>query len=385
MCEQLCGNDLSCSLNLPPIKGRPFPVLLLSCWQREYDVRPYNKFKFSRLDFEERMNRNFRCISDLHTIVKFMLQRRLLSVSISGVVVSNRDAGLLQSFVRSLSSVSKIELKLMRLPYEFFVMLRLNVHKMKLCELSLKGTPLSDRDANMLREFLLASKTLHTLNVSSCSLCQYNFATVADGVHKSSSIRKLCANRLVGLNLSLDTDKIASIVGSLLMQNKLVELTMNQCEFVAQDMEIIAEYLQNKNSSLKRLELAYNKISADGAMFLMRAISQGGVLELLDISGNTIGTHGGEWIAKYFSSCQMLQHLYINNNDIAASAINLILLTLKKPCRIKRLQVYNNHFDKCSAQILHRLLEAKILNNDEIDISCTYDQDSKQYRIVPWL
>ncbi|KAL7737403.1 hypothetical protein ACLKA6_013005 [Drosophila palustris] len=384
MCEHPCGKDLSCSLDAKPVKDRPFPILLLSCWQREYDERPYNKFKFSRLDFEERMNRRYRCISDFHTIVKFMSQRRLLSVSISSIVVSNRDAGLLQKFVRSLLTVPRIELKLMRLPHEFFVMLRLNVHKMKTSELSLTGTPLNDRDSSMLREFVMASKTLHTLDVSNCSLCQYNFATVADGVHKSRSVRKFCANRLVGLNLSLDTEKIASIVGSLLMQNKLVELTMNQCEFVAQDMEIIAEYLQNKNCSLKRLELAYNKISADGAMFLMRGIAQGGVLELLDISGNSIGTHGAEWVAKYLSSCQMLQYLHLNNNDIGASAINLILLTLKKPCRIKRLQLYNNHFDTCTAKILHRLLEARILSNDEIDISWTFDQDQKKYRIVPW-
>lgn len=139
MCEQLCGNDLHCGVDIPPVKGRSFPVLLLSCWQREYDVRPYNKFRFSRLDFEERMNRSYRCLKDLHTIVKFMLQRRLLSVSISGIVVSNRDAKLLRNFVLSLSTVPKIELKLMRLPYEFFVMLRLKAYKMKLCELSLMG------------------------------------------------------------------------------------------------------------------------------------------------------------------------------------------------------------------------------------------------------
>lgn len=384
MCEHPCATELLCSSESPPLKVRPFSALLLSCWQREYDVRPYNKFKFSRLDFEERMNRRYHYIEDFDIFVNFMLQRRFLSVSISAVVVSNCDAHLLQSFVRSLLPVPRIELKLMQLPHEFFVMLCLNVHKMKVCELSLKGTPLSDRDASMLQKFLMASKTLRTLNVSNCSLSQYNFATVADGVHKSSSIRKFSANHLLGHNLSLDTEKISSIVGSLLMQNKLVELSMSFCEFVAQDMETIAEYVQNKNSSLKKLVLAYNKISADGAKFLMRAIAQGGMLELLDISGNTIGTHGGEWVAKYLSSCRMLQHLYLNNNDIGANAINQILLTLKKPCRIKRLQLYNNHFDSCSAQILHRLIKANILENDDIDISSTYDQDLKEYRIVPW-
>ncbi|EDW05003.1 GH12965 [Drosophila grimshawi] len=245
-------------------------------------------------------------------------------------------------------------------------------------------TTLSCKAASMLREFLLASKTLHTLNVSSCSLSQYNFAIVADGVHKSSSMRNFYASRLIGGNLTLDTEKIASIVGSLLMQNKLVELTMQQCEFVAQDMEVIAEYLVSPRCVLRKLNLAYNLISADGAMFLMGGIAKGGTLELLDISGNSIGSHGGEWVAKYFSSCYMLQHLYLNDNKIEAEVINLILLTLKKPCRMKRLQLYGNLFDARTAMIMRRLLDAKVVLQEEIDISYTYDEALQDYRIVPW-
>jgi len=139
MCEHPCGTELLSCSESPALKVRPLSILLLSCWQREYDVRPYDKFKFSRLDFEERMNRRYHYIEDFYAIVNFMLQRRFLSVSISAVVVSNCDAHLLQRFVRSLLPVARIELKLMQLPHEFFVMLCLNVHKMKVSELSFNG------------------------------------------------------------------------------------------------------------------------------------------------------------------------------------------------------------------------------------------------------
>ncbi|TDG51748.1 hypothetical protein AWZ03_001808 [Drosophila navojoa] len=383
MCDMVCTYDPAC----PPaarIKGRLFTVLLLYCWQREYDKRPYENFQFRRLDFEERMNRRYHCIRDFRTIVNFLLQCQMHSVSIWSVGLSNWDARLLQDFVLSLQFVRQIELKLMRLPHEFFVMLRLKAPKMKLKELSLEGTPLTSDDARMLREFLLASKTLHTLNVCCCSLTQYNFADVADGVYKSASVRCFHVSRLLGGGLTLDTEKMISIVGSLMMQHKLTELTLQLCEFVAQDMETIAEYLQSKYCTLRKLNVANNLISTDGAMFLMRGASKGISLEVLDISGNCIGSHGGEWVAMYFSACKMLQYLYLNNNEIGAAAVNLILLALKKPCRMKRLQLYGNKFDGRTAMILRRLLDAEVVLQEEIDISYTYDEALQDYRVIPW-
>ncbi|XP_017150734.1 leucine-rich repeat-containing protein 34 [Drosophila miranda] len=365
------------------VKPRLFTIMLLHCWQREYDKRPYRKFQFRRLDFEERIGRRYHCIRDFRIIVNFLLRRSLLEVSIWSVVVSNWDAKLLQEFALSLIRVWKIELKLMQLPTEFFVMLRLNAAKMEVVELSLEGTPLSDQNVRMLREFLLVNKTLRTLNVSHCSLTQYNFALIADGVHKSG-VRSLNASRLLGLKLSLDTEKMVSIIGSLLMQNHLVVLTLQHCEFTAQDMQPISEYLYRSKCALRELNLASNLIAADGTLFLMRGIAQGGSLELLDISCNSIGTHGGEWIAMYLSSCRMLQHLYLNYNDIGESGINLILLTIKKESKMKRLNLYGNSFDARSAMIVRRLLDAEVLFHEEIDISYTYDEALQDYRIVPW-
>ncbi|BFG04399.1 uncharacterized protein DMAD_03381 [Drosophila madeirensis] len=378
-----CGYDPSRCMDAPTEKRRLFTILLLYCWQREYDKRPYMKFQFRRLDFEERLGRSYHCIRDFRIIVNFLLRRPLQEVSIWSVVVSHWDAKLLQEFARSLIPVWKIELKLMQLPTEFFVMLRLNAAQMHVSELNLEGTTLSDQNVRLLREFLLVSKTLRTLNVSHCSLSQYTFALVADGVHKSG-VRSLNASRLVGLQLSLDTEKIASIIGSLLMQNGLAVLTLQHCEFTAQDMQPIAEYLYSSKCALRQLNLASNLISADGTLLLMRGIAQGGGLELLDISCNSIGTHGAEWIAMYLSSCRMLQHLYLNHNAIGASGINLVLLTIKKESKMKRLNLYGNSFDARSAMIVRRLLDAEVVLHEEIDISYAYDEALQDYRIVPW-
>lgn len=139
MCEANCQYNFACSAPAEPYKGRLFTVLLLYCWQREYDKRPYKDFQFRRLEFEERMHRKYHVTRDLRIITKFLHQRPQHSVSISSIFVGNLDSQLLKEFAKSLLPVSKIELKFMRLPLEFFVMLRLNADKMQLKELSLEG------------------------------------------------------------------------------------------------------------------------------------------------------------------------------------------------------------------------------------------------------
>ncbi|KAH8401004.1 hypothetical protein KR009_002363 [Drosophila setifemur] len=377
-------NPKECPAPLPP-KSRLFTILLLYCWQREYDHRPYRRFQFRRLEFEERIGRLYHCIRDFRIIVNYLLRRPQLSVSISSVVVSSWDAGLLKEFARALIPCWYIELKLMRLPHEFFVMLRLNVARMDVSQLSLEGTPLTDEDVRILREFLLVSTSLRVLNVSHCSLTQYNFALIADGVYKSHGVRQLNASRLLGgMNLSLDTEKMTSIISSLLMKNSLTELTMEFCELTAQDMQPIAEYISRHFSILRRLYLASNQIGADGAFYLLRSMTNGGRVECLDISHNTIGTHGGGWVSKYLSSCRKLQTLRLAYNDIGSEAINNILLTMKKTSKMGRLTLYGNHFDARSAMIVRRLLDAEVVLQSELDITFTYDEDLQDYRIVPW-
>ncbi|KAH8320417.1 hypothetical protein KR067_002812 [Drosophila pandora] len=385
MCEVVlpCNyNPLDCPSSPP--KSRLFSILMLYCWQREYDKRPYNHFQFKILDFEERIGRRYHCIRDFGLIVNYLLKRPQISVSITGVPISNWDSHLLKKFAHSLIPAWYIELKLCRLPLEFFVMMRLNASSMDVCSLSLEGTPLSDEDVRVLREFLIASQSLRILNVSHCSLTQYNFAMIADGVYKSKGVRTLNASRLLGISLSLDTEKVMSVVGSLIMHNGLEELTLEFCELTAQDMEPIAEYLRKTSSNLRRLRLSSNLISADGAFFLMRGMSIGGRLELLDISHNSIGSHGGEWVSRYIASCRKLHFLYLHNNDIGAFAINQILLSFKKKCKLDYLSLYGNEFDSRSAMIVRRLLDSEVVLPSELDISYTYDESLQTYRVVPW-
>ncbi|KAH8355695.1 hypothetical protein KR200_005305 [Drosophila serrata] len=385
MCEILLPCNYQPKESLDDRKSPLFTLLLLRSWQREYDQRPYKHFQFKRLEFEDRMRRKYHCIRDFRVIVNYLLSQRMRSATITGVVVSNWDAILLKDFVRSLNPLSSIHLNLMQLPSEFFAMLCLNAKNMDVMELCLDGTPLSDEDVRLLRKFLLVSKTLRVLSVNHCSLTQYNFALIADGLHKSEKVKRFSANRLLGGHLTLDTEKIMSIISSVLMQKRLQSLCLELCELTAQDMIPIAEHLACKKSKLQHLRLSSNKIGPDGVLFLLRGIiAGGGFLEVLDISSNSIGTHGGEWVAKYLVSCLMLKELYLTNNDIGAEAINRILTTRRKRCHLDRLTLYGNEFDDATGRILRRLLDAQVMLQTELDITFLYDEDLGEYRVIPW-
>jgi len=65
-------------------------------------------------------------------------------------------------------------------------------------------------------------------------------------------------------------------------------------------------------------------------------------------------------------------------------AVNLILLAMKKRCKLDRLTLYGNQFDSRTAMIVRRLLDAEVVLHSELDISYTYDEALQDYRVVPW-
>uniref|UniRef100_A0A1B0GCD9 Uncharacterized protein n=1 Tax=Glossina morsitans morsitans TaxID=37546 RepID=A0A1B0GCD9_GLOMM len=376
----MCDCNIPCYREPPRKEFRALSVLMLDCWQREYDKRPYRNFRFDRLHFEERFERKYYPTRDFPHIVYFMQWRRLSSVKLVGFRVFT----MLDCFVEALTNLKRIELKLMDLPLLFFQLFRDNIHNIHVEELILEGTPLKKDDVQCLRSILIKSKLLRYINVGNCSINQYNFVELADGIHKSESIVGYNCNRILGKSLSLESEKIAYTVSSMIWQNKLQEIEMQHCEFVAQDMEIIAEYMYHKCSRLRKLNVANNKIGPDGALYLLKAIVSSGTLTHLDLNGCGLGNHGGELIAKYFSSCYTLQYLNICFNNINSAAINCILLTMKKPIKLHKLQMYGNKYNPQTGDILRRLLGAGVLLQDNIDLTVTFDDTIPGYRVIPW-
>ncbi|XP_011194609.1 protein NLRC3 [Zeugodacus cucurbitae] len=378
----MCENYKICPQPLEEKSRRPFTLLLLDCWQREYDRRPYRNFRFNLLEFENRLRRKFHPVYDFLVVVSFLKRRTLCTVRLTGIHLLPYEHDVLLSFIESLVPVSRIELRLMQLPTRFFELLQNRGARMKVKDLILEGTIVTTPDIEALHEFIIESKILRHLNVSNCSITQYDFPLLADAIYKSNSIRSFVCNRLMGKRITLDTTKIAHTVSSLIWQNKLEELEMQKCEFQSRDMEIISEYLKTPQSKIRKLNFAYNCIGCDGTEYLFRAIVLSNTLTHLNIGSNKLGTHGGRTVAKYLSSCYFLVYLNITWNHICPDAMNLILTTIKKPLKLHRLEVNGNQFDGKSASILRRLLDAGVLTQEVIDIVSVFDESIFDYRVT---
>ncbi|XP_037824317.1 uncharacterized protein LOC119612579 [Lucilia sericata] len=380
MCDYPCSNPVI------EKKFHPLTLLLLDCWQREYDKRPYRYFKFERLKFEERFKRNYDPKQDFTIIVLFLKKRSIYSIKLVGLALKQHPVSMIYDFVESFQKLRRIELKLMELPLEFFQILDYNAELMKLKELSLEGTSLTDKDILYLHSFIIKSTTLQILNVSSCSINQYNFAELADAIYKSPTLNSCNVSHLLGLHLTLDSEKIAHIIASLIWQNKLQELVLENCGLSGHDMEIIAEYLYDISSKLQSLNVSFNVIGANGALELLKAISKSKTLKQLKMTGCSLGSHGGEIVVQYLSSCWNLELLALQYNTMAAEVVNMILLCMKKSCKLKKLCLYGgNKFNTRSGDILRRLLESGVLPQDYIDITVTFDDTLPGYRVIPWL
>ncbi|XP_067633806.1 protein CARMIL [Eurosta solidaginis] len=378
----MCENYKPCASSFYKKPRRLLTTLLLDCWQREYDKRPYRNFRFSLIDFEGRMQRKFHSVYDFAIIVAFLQKRVMCTVRITGIDLSPDEHEILYSFVDSLLKVRRIELRLMNLPSRFFDLLGDRVEIMKVKELILEGTILTALDIEALYFLIMKSEILRHLNVSNCNVSQYDFPLLADGVLKSVSMRSFICNRIVGKGITLDTTKVAHIVSSLICQNKLEELEMEKCEFQGRDMEIISEYMAPAARTIHKLNFSFNCIGPDGAEHIFRAIVSSNTVTHLNIGGNHLGSIGGRIVANYLSSCHLLVYLNITWNNICPDVMNLILTSIKKPVKLYRMEIFGNRFDTKSANILRRLIDAEVLLQKGVDVISVYDESLGDFRVT---
>ena len=102
------------------------------------------------------------------------------------------------------------------------------------------------------------------------------------------------------------------------------ELEWDSEEFTDLEAIIIAEFLK-RNLILKRLDLARNQISDDGARALARALMENTVLEYLNLESNLVAETGGNALGRAIKANTTLQYLNVMYNAIPSAAQQVIL------------------------------------------------------------
>lgn len=361
---------------------KPLSLLLLQCWQRQHDRRPYNTLLLNRIAFEKTYHRtpderDYRILSEFltspqqHTIDQFELNYMPLPA------LSHCDRML-----RSLAQMTHVSLCHVDMRSHHLSTL-LHGQPCTLLSLRLSGNRFNMQHAQVLRTFLLENQTLAYLDIGYCSICPVLLATVADGMLHCTSLRAIDLCRVVQSHdvTQADAEKIALIFAQLMWSNRLREVHFKHNGFDGHDIVPMAECLE-RCRNLVYMDLGANRLGAHGMKVLFDALRLAPHLIGLDVSNNEVGEYGGLEIAHGLPFTK-IRYLDIGRNSIPADAMRLILCTLKKSHPVRIFNIIGNHFDYTVGSVLRRQLDARILLLDAVDVKTTYDADAKGFRIVP--
>lgn len=355
---------------------KPLTVLILDCFQRLYDKKPYENFILNGKIFENRFLRRPDS-NDFDALIEFMKKRKIKSFELVHADLPQSHSILMLQFTK----ITSLTLSYVSLSANAMKLLASIGSSCVIKTLNISGNPLTKEHSENLRTFLLNNQTVAYLNVENCSLTQISFAIIADGISKRSSIESVNMGRIVPVTSQyiIDDCKLASVISVLLKQSSLKEVNFQHCEIDYHGMIQISECLEN----LEYLDLSSNRIGPNGTKILFEVLKKCKKLIYLNISKNMIGSFGGEVISTLLPYTN-LRFLNISSNEISAESVNKILYSITKIFPFKKFFISKNYFNSETATILNRLISSGYLEQKAIDIALIQD-DNEKFRIIKTL
>lgn len=361
-----------------PKPYRPLTALMLECWLRKYDQRPYNLMLLNGTQYANAFHRKLD-INDYKVLTQFMSKGKLDNFEL--IYMPLPSITVCHGLLRILANLTHVSLSHVDMGVEH---LKTLLEKPSfLISLRLSGNALTQEHADVLREFLLENNTIAYLDVGYCSIDPITFVSIADGIQNCKSLRAIDVSRIVPCHSAhmMDSSKLAVIIAMLIWTNGIHEFHGRHLNIDGHDILPIVEYL-NRCNNLVYLDLGSNRLGPDGTKYLFDAIKDAPQLVGLDISNNNLGEHGGLEISNHLAYTK-IRYLDIGHNSIPATAMTQILLTIKKAVPLRIFNIFGNKFDHKVGRVLRRALDARVLMLNAVDVKTTYDVDEDGFRIVP--
>lgn len=372
----------SCDRHSMAPPQRKLTVLLLNCWQRKFDRRPYRALLLNRKHFEETYNRQMNA-NDFDVLLQFLSENdNVQTLELNYMPLPSQIN--LQSLALALARLRHVILCHVSLPADALKWLSVvTTTECKIESLRLNGNEISQKHATFLRDFLLKCQSIVYLDVGHCGLNHTSWAIVADGILNCPNLQAIDVSGIQPCHSHHVTDiaKITLTLSIVMWQNRLCEVHCKHCGLDGHDILSIADALEHC-TRLVYLDLGSNRIGAYGIEAIFKAQLRAPHLIGLDVSNNQLGDSGGYIVAHNLPSTR-LRYLDIGRNGIGAEVMQLILCTIKKPHQMRILNVTGNHFDYEVGEVLKRLSDAKVLLLHSIDVTTTYDSDEQGFRVVP--
>lgn len=367
---------------------KPLTILALDCWQRIYDKRPYSCLLLSRKLFEETYHRpamddlDFTCLLDFINSRNSLTAFELNYMPIPESVV----VPLLSLLAPNMQHISLCHTNLPLSTALNVLLLEINASECHIRTLRLSGNEFGDIEhAELLRRILFhpLCKLIY-LDVGYCNLDAQSFSIIADGMLNCPSLKAIDVSHIQPIHSHHATDvaKLALTMSCVIWPNRLREFHARQCCLDGHDIVHFTDGMMQRCTNLTYLDLCGNNLGCKGADNLFDAMREAPHLIGLNIANNNIGPHGAGAVSNWFSSTG-LRFLDIARNGIPAAEMRLILNTLRKYQSIEILNIYGNEFDASAADVLRRVIDARVLLLYAIDATTTYDSDTRSFRVVP--
>ncbi|GLV39755.1 Ran GTPase activating protein [Carabus blaptoides fortunei] len=253
----------------------------------------------------------------------------------------------------------------------------------KLRSLRLTGNKIGEEGGKQLAQMLSYTKTVLHLDIGetdqTLTSVQYFIKILNNTYQLNNTLRVLDLSSVIPKfnRYPYDSGHFAESIGNMLQYNEsLIEIHLQKNEFDGHDIELMLLGFKH-NKTLLMLDLGYNRIGDNGIEHIAHYLKNKSALLGLNVAGNGISNIGARALS-FTMPFSRIRLLDIGYNKITDRGILDILNSIKKPIRMRVLNIWGNTMTHITNRVIQRMIMSTALEQKYLDVR-PYEVDGIYY------
>ncbi|ORC83725.1 leucine richcontaining 34 [Trypanosoma theileri] len=232
--------------------------------------------------------------------------------------------------------------------------------------LLLRGNPIGGGCGDSMRNLLLNTSTLTTLDLSSTDQDMKSIVQISRGLLRNTTLTSLNLGRPLMDNPDDVAYSIHHLTLALKENRTLQSLDLNHFSITDELLRLLVTSLSD--SAVVCLSLRGNKLSQDSGAILAKLLEHRTDFISLDLTANRLRDVGAVSLATAVAAHPSLRELYLCNNTIGGTGITAIAKAIAANTSLTSLELWGNDFSDESVAELYGIRE-KIMSMTNVDFS----------------